>query len=428
MPMHPYTYDAENRLISAGGMTYLYDGDGKRVAKAPSSSPTQPNYLYWYGTGSNILEETDASGHYLYLDFYFNGRLLSRMESDNWVDHLWVDALGNVRTVYGDSDPDGGSSDYYPFGGERPVPSCCPMGPGGINIPFKFTGKEHDAESGLDNFLARHFTSTFGRFLSPDPESAGASPDDPQSWNAYSYVENNPLNMTDPDGLGGCDNSNAPGGCVEVSAHSPDDEITFSYSYRHIMLRQLSNAAQRANDDLRAAWNWYNTSTTNWGCVQAAVASGAAAGAGMGAGAGPTVQAAFALATGGASEAFGGPPGGAAIGAVAGGVVGATGGFIAGVALCRQGTGSGGGASGSGGRATGSSARLTRPQQRQTAKYLGMREVKGVYSDGELVFEKNGRYFSFSNTSHTAGEVFKEVDRNGNRIATTDLNFNRIGR
>jgi hypothetical protein len=56
-----------------------------------------------------------------------------------------------------------------------------------------------------------------------------------------------------------------------------------------------------------------------------------------------------------------------------------------------------------------------------------MKEVKGRTSPGQPVFEKDGRYFSFSNTSHTAGEVFKELDRNGNRIATTDLDFNRIG-
>lgn len=67
------------------------------------------------------------------------------------------------------------------------------------------------------------------------------------------------------------------------------------------------------------------------------------------------------------------------------------------------------------------------PQQRQTAEYLGMKEVKGLKSQGQPVFEKDGRYFTFSNTSHTAGEVFKELDRNGNRIATTDLNFSRIG-
>jgi hypothetical protein len=91
-------------------------------------------------------------------------------------------------------------------------------------------------------------------------------------------------------------------------------------------------------------------------------------------------------------------------------------------------SGSGGtGADSGGGRGSGSSARLTKPQQKQTAKYLGMKEVKGLTSQGQPVFEKGGRYFSFSNTSHTAGEVFKELDRNGNRIATTDVNLNRIG-
>jgi hypothetical protein len=61
------------------------------------------------------------------------------------------------------------------------------------------------------------------------------------------------------------------------------------------------------------------------------------------------------------------------------------------------------------------------------AKYLGMKQVKGLTSQGQPVFEKGGRYFTFSRTSHTAGEVFKELDRSGERIATTDLNLNRIG-
>ncbi|MGC1618261.1 MAG: RHS repeat-associated core domain-containing protein [Candidatus Acidiferrum sp.] len=44
-------------------------------------------------------------------------------------------------------------------------------------------------------------SSAFGRFLSPDPDNAGADAGDPQSWNAYSYVLNNPLNAVDPFGL-----------------------------------------------------------------------------------------------------------------------------------------------------------------------------------------------------------------------------------
>jgi hypothetical protein len=111
-------------------------------------------------------------------------------------------------------------------------------------------------------------------------------------------------------------------------------------------------------------------------------------------------------------------PSASGLGFVGGGTVG----WIGGMINCKTGGGGGGG-----GRGSGSSARLTRAQQRQSAKYFGMKEVKGLTSQEQLVFEKNGRYFSFSNTSHIAGEVFKEVDRNGVRIATTDLNLNRLG-
>jgi RHS repeat-associated protein len=64
-----------------------------------------------------------------------------------------------------------------------------------------FTGKERDAATGLDNFGARYNSSSFGRFMSPDPENAGATAEAPQSWNAYAYVLGNPLNYTDPFGL-----------------------------------------------------------------------------------------------------------------------------------------------------------------------------------------------------------------------------------
>ena len=43
--------------------------------------------------------------------------------------------------------------------------------------------------------------STMGRFLSPDPHNAGAIPTSPQTWNAYVYVSNNPLTLTDPTGM-----------------------------------------------------------------------------------------------------------------------------------------------------------------------------------------------------------------------------------
>src|SRR5262249_2679007 len=64
-----------------------------------------------------------------------------------------------------------------------------------------FTGKENDTETGLDYFGARYYTSSQGRFTSPDPHSEGAEATEPQSWNAYSYTTNNPLRYIDPDGM-----------------------------------------------------------------------------------------------------------------------------------------------------------------------------------------------------------------------------------
>jgi RHS repeat-associated protein len=67
------------------------------------------------------------------------------------------------------------------------------------------TGKERDAETGLDYFGARYFSGAEGRFTSPDwadkPEPVPfANLSDPQTLNLYGYVRNNPLSKADPDG------------------------------------------------------------------------------------------------------------------------------------------------------------------------------------------------------------------------------------
>lgn len=65
----------------------------------------------------------------------------------------------------------------------------------------QFTGKERDTETGLDYFGARYYGNAVGRFASPDPKQGSAAPVEPQSWNRYVYVLNNPVRFIDPDGL-----------------------------------------------------------------------------------------------------------------------------------------------------------------------------------------------------------------------------------
>jgi RHS repeat-associated protein len=70
-------------------------------------------------------------------------------------------------------------------------------------IRQKLTRKERDIETGLDYFWARHYSSAQGRFITVDPLMASAKTGDPQTWNRYAYVVNNPLRYVDPDGMDG---------------------------------------------------------------------------------------------------------------------------------------------------------------------------------------------------------------------------------
>ncbi|MBI2495280.1 MAG: hypothetical protein HYW10_01755, partial [Candidatus Omnitrophica bacterium] len=63
-----------------------------------------------------------------------------------------------------------------------------------VGNPFRFTGRELDAETRLYYYRTRYYAQTTGRFLSPDPFPA--SPTNPQSLHRYSYVENNPINLS----------------------------------------------------------------------------------------------------------------------------------------------------------------------------------------------------------------------------------------
>ena len=95
--------------------------------------------------------------------------------------------------------------DFLPYGEEIANGSLGRSGVFGVsaNVNQKFTGQERDGENAppLDFFQARYLSAPAGRFLSPDPGSAGADLGDPQTWNGYAYVRNNPLALVDPSGM-----------------------------------------------------------------------------------------------------------------------------------------------------------------------------------------------------------------------------------
>jgi RHS repeat-associated protein len=208
-----YLYDPEGRLCAVSyfdGMTtrymlYLYDGEGRRVAKVsnptfsctPASTGSTLQETYLLGPSGEHITELGQAGAFVRSNVYANGQLLATY-TNNGTYFALNDWLGSKRVV----------TKY-----DGTVAQMC------INLPFgddlicsandlsehHFTGQIYDQETKNDYFNARYYSNNTGRFMSPDSDTL---PDDvpyadfnnPQSLNLYAYVGNNPLSQTDADG------------------------------------------------------------------------------------------------------------------------------------------------------------------------------------------------------------------------------------
>ena len=192
------SYDAENRIASAtkAGLTtsYLYDADGNRVKKSSGSTGT----LYWYMT-PGIVAESDLSGNLKSEYVLFNGERVARRDlvAPGGVFYYFSDHLKTASVITDSAGNIKSESDYYPWGGELQFV-------GNDSNHYKFTGKERDAESGLDYFGARYYSNGLGRFITPDwAAKADTVPysdfSNPQTLNLYRYPSN-PETYADVDG------------------------------------------------------------------------------------------------------------------------------------------------------------------------------------------------------------------------------------
>jgi RHS repeat-associated protein len=182
-PANPsLSYDIENRLTG-----YLYDAANRRLREG--------TVIYnYYGLGGELLGQYEAKKDTYgvrkwvrrvdnSLRVWFAGRLVKAGAS---YEQRYTDRLGSVVT------PSGMAASYYPYGEE--VAASTNDG------REKYATYRRDA-TGLDYAWNRMYSSTYGRFLSADPYRASASMTNPQSWNRYAYVGNDPVNYHDPGGL-----------------------------------------------------------------------------------------------------------------------------------------------------------------------------------------------------------------------------------
>jgi len=124
---------------------------------------------------------------------FFDGHRVASIDSSGNVHYLFSDVLGSTRVATDSSGNVCFDADYYPYGQENDYSTSC-------DPEYKFAGMEYDSETGNYYDYARYYNPRLGRFMTPDPSNAGAVAGNPQSWNAYSYVVNNPETFIDPFG------------------------------------------------------------------------------------------------------------------------------------------------------------------------------------------------------------------------------------
>ncbi len=252
-----YQYDLAGDMLYDGTNTLTYDGEG-RIA---SSSHPGETTTYLYGADGQRVSKISGGGETDYVRD-FDGSLLVTYVGGSYLtqpQEIWVGGnhFGTVTVATGNTSQTQNFSltNWLGSGAARTsvttgIPSSAflsqPFGDaqttlfGTDNDDIHFTGKERDAESGNDYFGARYYASSIGRFMSPDD---GIDQDfyDPQSWNLYSYVRNNPLGSVDADGhqVTVCTNVTNADGSTSQSCSAPISDAAYAAG---VAAQQAQNA------------------------------------------------------------------------------------------------------------------------------------------------------------------------------------------
>lgn len=203
-----YEYDAVGNLIQdTYGRQFTFNGDNKQVEVKDQYNNPIGEYVY-DGNGKRIKKITASE----YVIFVYDGlgKLIGEYSTDGpsndpMVHYTATDPLGSPRVLTNENGEVLSRRDFMPFGeeigGDITYRTTAHKYGVGDSIRQKFTGYEHDEETGLDFAEARYYYNNHGRFTAVDPLLASGKSADPQTFNRYAYVLNRPLTLVDPTGL-----------------------------------------------------------------------------------------------------------------------------------------------------------------------------------------------------------------------------------
>lgn len=214
--LHSYAWDTYGRPTTIDTVAVIYDALGRMVEQGKSGANTELQYSptgfvmqlmngqAWVkefvpmpGGTKEVWQANGASPYYRHADWLGSSRFASTY---------------STRAMYNDLA-------YAPFGEQY-----AQTGSTGIT-DTSFAGNDEDTTTNLYDAQAREY-GIQGRWPSPDPAGLKAvNPSDPQTWNRYAYVRNNPLLLTDVSGMRQCNTVEAMPGDTsqQASGYGPYD-------------------------------------------------------------------------------------------------------------------------------------------------------------------------------------------------------------
>ena len=176
-----------------------YDGDGHRVLSDESViGNTKLWYLWSTVLNQPVVELGSSGGIYRAYVYSPGGQQVAQQSYDTGFHWTHTNHLGSGYKMTDAAGAVVFREEFDPHG--QTALRVSNNGP--WYLSHKFTGYERDAGTNTDNAKARQYHHNNGRFMQPDPLSVLASdPSNPQSLNLYSYVQNDPVNYIDPEGL-----------------------------------------------------------------------------------------------------------------------------------------------------------------------------------------------------------------------------------
>ena len=203
---------------------YRYGADGQRALKSSNQSETLYFNTMWSWLHNSSAYNTERESKHIYLG---SERLVTRTNGAGSDGHMSTatantyyyhsDHLGSAQLITNSEGREYERIEYTPYG-EYWIEKRAPENK---TLPFKFTGKERDEETGLYYYGARYLDPRTSRWLSADPALGEYIPMAPVNdeakkhnqnlpgmggiyntvnFHLYHYAGNNPVKYTDPDG------------------------------------------------------------------------------------------------------------------------------------------------------------------------------------------------------------------------------------